>query len=47
MMIRDFKRVVSLVRVLGFAELRDSERRALQLTSNTGMAVFYDFGKPK
>ncbi|MDP6633917.1 MAG: sialate O-acetylesterase [Phycisphaerae bacterium] len=28
----------------GFAQLRDSERRALDLTPNTGMAVFYDWG---
>ena len=28
----------------GMAQLRDSERRALQLTPNTGMAVFYDYG---
>jgi sialate O-acetylesterase len=28
----------------GMAELRDSERRALALTPNTGMAVFYDWG---
>ena len=28
----------------GFAQLRDSERRALQTTPNTGMAVFYDYG---
>ncbi|MBT3202370.1 MAG: hypothetical protein HN350_20915, partial [Phycisphaerales bacterium] len=28
----------------GMAQLRDSERRALALTPNTGMAVFYDCG---
>jgi len=28
----------------GMAQLRDSERRALALTPNTGMAVFYDYG---
>ena len=28
----------------GFAQLRDSQRRALALTPNTGMAVFYDWG---
>jgi len=28
----------------GMAQLRDSERRALDLTPNTGMAVFYDYG---
>jgi len=28
----------------GFALLRDSERRALAITPNTGMAVFYDWG---
>ena len=28
----------------GMAQLRDSERRALAITPNTGMAVFYDYG---
>jgi len=28
----------------GMAQLRDSERRALALVPNTGMAVFYDYG---